>query len=87
MGWGFLMILFSRERGYFNISLPDMHWDQLNVLRYCRIEVTGSSVFKTKRSIRLKTCRRCLIFKRPLVWILNLHDLVLDHLEASAPGQ
>ena len=28
------MILFSQERGYLNLSLPDIHWDQLNVLRY-----------------------------------------------------
>ena len=48
MGWEFLMILFSQERGYLNLSLPDMHWDQLNVLRYCRIKVTRSSTFKKR---------------------------------------
>ena len=81
------MILFSQKRGYLNLSLPDIHWDQLNVLRYCRIKVTASSIFKTKKSIRLKSCTRCLILKRPLVWILNFHDLVLHHLEGSSPGQ
>ena len=45
------MILFSQKRGYLNLSLPDIHWDQLNVLRYCRIKVTASSTFKTKKSM------------------------------------
>ena len=64
---------FLPGEGIFESIFACMHWDQLNVLRYCRIEVTGSSIFKNKKSIRLKMCMRCLIFKRPF----TLDDKIL----------
>ena len=45
------MSLLSRGRRYLNLSSPDVHWDQLNVLIYCSIKVTGRSIFKTESSI------------------------------------
>ena len=31
------LFLFSLGRGYFSLSSPDVHWDQLNVLRSCTL--------------------------------------------------
>ena len=50
------MTLFSRGRRYLNLSSPNVHWDQLNVLKHCCVKVTGSSIQKTENSIRLKKC-------------------------------
>ena len=37
--WGGAFLL-SQGRGYLNLSSPDVHWNQLNVLRYGGIKVT-----------------------------------------------
>ena len=53
------LFLFFLGRIYFNLSSPDVLWDQLNVSKifYCGIKVTGSFIFKTENSSRLKTSR------------------------------
>ena len=53
------LFLFSLGRGYFSLSSPDVHWDQLIVLRSCtlRYQSKRKLTFKTENSTRLKTSR------------------------------